>query len=481
VNILEATADPQLFAPWFKDRATWANWFAWFAANFALPMTPEQLATYQQYTGRTDPPKERVVESWLQCGRRSGKSFILALTAVFLACFFDWKPYLTPGEAGYVLIVAADRRQSKTIFRYIRALITEVPMLARLVKQENAESIGLLNGIIIDIATVSHKTIRGRTVVACLADEIAFWQGEDSSSPDREVLDAIRPSMATVPGAMLLCASSPYARRGAMFEAYQQWYGKDAPVMFWKAPTRVMNPSVPQQFIDDAYARDAANAAAEYGAEFRTDIEALVSREAVEACIAAGVHERKPERKNRYSAFVDPSGGVSDAFTLAISHREGETVILDAVLERKPPFSPEAVVEEFCDFLKTYRITKTRGDKYAGEWPREQFRKRGINYETSDKSRSEIYLDFLPLLNSGAIDLLDSDRLVTQLVGLERHTARSGRDSIDHRPGGHDDLINAVAGSMVNVRTTDRSDRGPLIHEGCSTYDIFTGQQRISK
>jgi hypothetical protein len=38
------------------------------------------------------------------------------------------------------------------------------------------------------------------------------------------------------------------------------------------------------------------------------------------------------------------------------------------------------------------------------------------------------------------------EKLVHQLVGLERRTSRGGRDSIDHAPGGHDDLANSVAG-----------------------------------
>jgi hypothetical protein len=127
--------------------------------------------------------------------------------------------------------------------------------------------------------------------------------------------------------------------------------------------------------------------------------------------------------------------------------------ILDAIREIKPPFSPEAVCEEFATLLKSYRISKVCGDRYAGEWPREQFRKNGINYETSDKSRSELYIELLPLINSRAVDLLDSDRLTTQLVSLERRTARSGRDSVDHPPGGHDDIANAVAGALCRAWT----------------------------
>jgi hypothetical protein len=477
LNLLQFTQDPQLFGRWFdKDRETWAAWFAFLCALFALPMTAEQTATYRRCTDRTEVPKERSNEAWLICGRRAGKSFVLALVAVFLACFFNWLPYLTRGEAGYIIIIAADRKQARQIFRYLKALILETPMLAKMVLQENAESIELNNGVIIEVATCSYRTVRGRTIIAALCDEVAFWPSEDSASPDYEVLDALRPGMATVPGAMLLCASSPYARRGAMWDAHTRFFGKnDAPALVWKAATRVMNPTVPQEFIDAQYERDAASATAEYGAEFRTDVQALVTREAVAACIKTGVYERKPERRWHYNAFVDPSGGAVDAFTLAISHREGETVILDAVRETKSPFNPEAVVDEYVTLLKTYRISRVCGDRYAGEWPREQFRKRGVNYEPSEKTRSELYLDMLPLINAGGVDLLDHDRMVAQLVGLERRTARSGKDSIDHSPGGHDDIANAVAGAIINAPRTDRTSRGPIAHEGIGKYSVFTG------
>src|SRR6185437_1488862 len=85
----------------------------------------------------------------------------------------------------------------------------------------------------------------------------------------------------------------------------------------------------------------------------RTDVEAFITREAVEACTSPGVFERPPDRKHSYVGFVDPSGGSSDAMTLAIAHTEGKTQILDVVRERKPPFSPEAVVEEYAALLRT--------------------------------------------------------------------------------------------------------------------------------
>ena len=92
-----------------------------------------------------------------------------------------------------------------------------------------------------------------------------------------------------------------------------------------------------------------------------------------------------------------------------------EPLELALIRERKPPFSPEQVVEEFAKIVRSYRCTKVYGDRYGGEWPREQFRKHGVNYECSDKPKSELYRDLLPLINSGAVDLIEHDRLVTEL------------------------------------------------------------------
>jgi hypothetical protein len=114
------------------------------------------------------------------------------------------------------------------------------------------------------------------------------------------------------------------------------------------------------------------------------------------------------------------------------------------------------VVDEFASLARAYGIARVVGDRYAGEWPREQFRKRGIHYAVSEKAKSDLFRDLLPFLNSGRIVLPRSDRLVSQLTSLERRTARSGKDSIDHGPGGHDDLANAVAGACDLISLNDR-------------------------
>jgi hypothetical protein len=135
--------------------------------------------------------------------------------------------------------------------------------------------------------------------------------------------------------------------------------------------------------------------------------------------------------------------------TLAIGHREGEGAILDLVREIKPPFSPSDAVWEFAVLLRNYRVSEVKGDKYAGEWVAGEFGRQRIHYRASDKSKSDLYRELLPLINSRRADLLDLPRLTGQLVSLERRVGRSGRDSIDHPPGMHDDVANAAAGALT--------------------------------
>jgi hypothetical protein len=116
------------------------------AHPLGLELCVEDLELYCQCTGRTTPPMGGVNEAWLVCGRRAGKSFILALISVFLAAFYDWRPFLTPGERATIMVLAADRRQARAIFRYARALLQEVPALAALVERAVDDQIDLDNG-----------------------------------------------------------------------------------------------------------------------------------------------------------------------------------------------------------------------------------------------------------------------------------------------------------------------------------------------
>ena len=451
VSLRKALEDPALLGSALAGD-TWHAWRSLLLAAMGEPLNPDELETFTRFTGRTAPPLQRVDELWCCVGRRGGKSRAMAALAVYLAGLIDYGDKLARGERATVLLIAPDKKQAKVLLDYAEGTLQSTPLLSQLLEARTAETLTLTTGIVLEVRSASFRRIRGLTCVAVLGDEVAFWMSDDSVNPDVEILNAARPALATTNGP-LICISSPYARRGALWEAHKKHYGPqgDPAILVAQGTTRDFNPDLPQSIIDRAMERDSAAASAEYLAQFRTDVEGFLTREAVEACVNLGIRERPPVRAYNYVAFVDPSGGSSDSMTLAIAHTEGTTQILDAIRERKPPFSPEAVTEEYAKLVREYRCTTVYGDRYGGEWPREQFRKHGVNYEPSDKSKSDLYRDLLPLLNSTAADLLEHDKLVTQLISLERRTSRGGKDSIDHAPGAHDDIANAVAGALVTA------------------------------
>jgi hypothetical protein len=412
-------------------------------------MQRQEKDIFSTLTGRSTPPSTRAREAWLIKGRRAGGSYIAALIGVYLAAFLDYRSHLSPGERGVVMILATDRRQSGVIFRYVRALLEGVPMLSRLVERMGTESIDLTNSITIEIHTASFRSVRGYTVVAAICDEIAYWRSDESANPDKEILDALRPAMSTIPDALLLCLSSPYARRGVMWDAYDQHFGReDDSVLVFQGDSRTLNPTVPQSVIDDAYRADPAAAAAEYGAQFRSDIEGFLRPEWISAAVADGVQERNPVQGVTYTAFADPSGGASDAFTLAIAHNEGQRLVLDLARSTRPPFDPKFVTAEYSAALKRFGLSSVTGDRYSAEWVVSAFREYGIYYQPSARSKSDIYLEIVPQFATGAIQLLDNHALLNELRQLERRTGQT-KDVIDHPPRGHDDLANAACGALL--------------------------------
>jgi len=361
----------------------------------------------------------------------------------------------------------------RIVLNYTRAFFTEIALLQGLVQRETQFGFELSNGIDITVATNSFRAVRGRPILCAIMDEVAYWRDDNSANPDLEVYNAIKPGTASLPGSLIIGISSPYRKSGLLYQKYRDHFGKDdAKILVIKAPTTVLNPTIGPQIIADAMAEDSAAAGAEWLAEFRDDISAFVSREAVDACVTPECLERPFVHGVRYSAFCDSSGGSSDSMTLALAHtelsqdRKISTAVLDAVREIRAPFSPESAVLEFATTLKSYGVFSLRGDRYGAGWVSEAFKKVGITYVPADLAKSQIYTDFLPRLNSREVEILDNQRLITQLCGLERRTARGGRDSIDHSPGAHDDLANAACGALVYE--SSQRGRTPQAIYGCT-------------
>jgi hypothetical protein len=436
--------------------SSWHNWRAMLLASMGEPLLPNELAAFRQFTSRDTPPPQRVEEALFAIGRRGGKDEATATLSAYLAGCVNWSPVLSRGERGLVACIAPDQRQARIQRDRVEGVLDASPILSRMVIGKSADSIDLNNRISIEVRAASFRRLRGITNVAVICSEAAFWQSDESSSnPDSEILNAVRPSLATT-GGPLIIITSPYARRGEVWNLYKNHFGPngDPLVLVAQGSSRDFNPTLSQAFIQRQLDRDPATASAEYLAVFRTDIESFISRESVEACVIPNLHERPPISGTGYVGAIDPSGGSigGDSMTLAISHddRDGK-VILDLVKEFRPPFSPQAVVEDFCKTLKSYGVTNVVSDHWGDQFVAEPFRVLGITLERAEKPKSDYYRDLLPTMNSGKIELLDNARLINQLCNLERKTARSGKDSIDHPPGQHDDLINSAALALITA------------------------------
>lgn len=459
MNILEAVHDRNLLgaSSAFADLTSWRSWLAFLGGIYGLPLDSESAAVFEKCTGRAyAPPAGGWSEAALIVGRQAGKTKAAGLLVSYAAAF---APRCTDGEL-YALLLAQDHRAAiRAAFSYVASLFEASPILRRLVVRRTADTLALENGVTVAAYPCRPQSVRGLRSLIAVADELAFFRSTEWLPQDAEMLRALRPGLATT-GGRLVVLSSPYAQTGALWELRCRHYGReDAPVLVWQADAPTMNPLLPADYLARMREDDPEAYRSEVLGEFRTGLSALLDPEAIAACVAQGRRELPPANGVEYVAFVDPSGGRRDPFTLAVAHRCEGRAVVDAVRAWRPPFNPSGVVAEAAELLRGYRVRKVVGDRYAGEWPREQFRSQGIEYDVATRDRSALYLELLASINAGRVEIPDEPALLRELRSLERRRGVSGRDRVDHPPGAHDDRANVVAG----VAHLLGAERPPLV------------------
>ena len=270
IDIDRALLDPNLLNAALGNPASWSRWLSVLKAAFALSMSDTDRTAFAEVSGNREPPTTRVRELWCTVGRRSGKSRVAAALAVYAAAFIPRK--LAHGEIGTVLVLAASQAQASTVFQYCLGFLSASPLLAGEIASKTSTEIRLRNGNTIAVHANSYRTIRGRTLLCCIMDEIAFWRDETSAVPDVEVYRAVLPSLATTNG-MLVGISSPYRKIGLLHQKHRDHFGVDDPnVLIVQGASRLFNPTLDEAVITAAKLSDPESARAEWDAEFRTDI-----------------------------------------------------------------------------------------------------------------------------------------------------------------------------------------------------------------
>jgi hypothetical protein len=456
MNIIDAMRDDMLFRPFLADDnglSTWVSWMAALRCLYGLPIPEKQREFVKQVTGRSADtmPSTGFRTALFLTGRRSGKSRCgAAIPAAFEAILAGHEGKLARGEKGIVAVCSPTRSQSRIVKQYLRSIFTSSEVLQSQVTGEDRHGFDLQTGVRIEILTGDFRTVRGFTLLAAVIDEIAFFGVDEESKikSDTELVRAILPSLATT-GGRLIAITSPYARKGWTWSTHQKHWGNEkGKTLVVQAASRTMNPTLPQEIVDEALAEDMAAAKSEYLGEFRDDVGAYLPREVIERCVVQGRTENMREARIKYVAFLDLSGGRSDDSALCLAHREGRKLVIDLLRRWRPPHSPYEVIGEMARIIKKWGMVRATADNYAAEFVTQAGKSHGIMIERAEKPKSQLYLELLPLITSDEIELLDDEASIAQLANLERRTRSGGRDVIDHPPGQHDDLANVIAGAV---------------------------------
>lgn len=443
MNILDFRHDRQLLG---RDPATFAGWDACLAAVYGLPLDAVALDLFRRCTGRTTPRPGGYAEACIITGRQSGKSYTAADVVVFEAVS---APRDAKSAGTYALLLAQDQRGAqRALYGYVRQSIERSDMLRRCVVSQTADTLALDTGVSVAVYPCRPAALRGIRARVAVVDELAFFRSSEGNPVDTESLRAVRPTLATT-GGRLIMLSSPYGQTGALWDLHRRHYGRDdSETLVWVASAPTMNPTLPADYLRRMQDDDPEAYRSEVLGEFRAGLSTLLDPEALDACVADW-RELPPAPGRRYVGFYDASGGRRDAAVAAVAHRDGDTIVGDVVRAWPAPHNPASVIAEAATLFAAYGVRAIEADRYAGEFPVAAYRQHGITVTPSPLDRSALYLELLPRVNTGTVMIPDDPALLRELRGLERRRGPSGRDRVDHRQGGFDDRANALSGAVV--------------------------------
>jgi hypothetical protein len=268
MTIGNAFTSPAQFGNWFAG-SSWDGWRAILRAAFAETMSRKEIAFFRSVAYR-DPPPQRVKEFWVCAGGRAGKDSAISGVVAHLAATFDARNRLRPGERVQVACLAVSREQAQTVLTLIKAFFELVPALKSMVRRETADGLELSNSVDIQILTGDFRSARSRTTLALVFDEIAFWPGAGTSSPDLEIYRGLRPSMLTLKESMLIGISTCYTKQGLLYDRWLAHFGKNTKdILVVQAPSVALNPTLPAEEIAQALLDDPEAAKADYLSQWR--------------------------------------------------------------------------------------------------------------------------------------------------------------------------------------------------------------------
>lgn len=421
-------------------------------AQYGLPIPEHLMPYYTTMTGMDkvyDDGRPKSYGVW-NCGNRAGKSRMVSIIALYESTRDYWRQFLEPGEFGYFIVIACKKEQAVDIIQTNcrRMLDNSGPDLKWVIEDSLKAEIVLKNGIKIKSFPCNTTAILGLPAIGGIMDECAFYFVEGPNA-DEQVYASLRPRMAQFgKWAKMLFISSPAAKQGLFWDWYSRGFDVDN-CLTVHAPTRLLNPDIPESEIEDFRATYPELTEMKYDAKFAETLSMYFPSDKINgACILAG--EAKPEHGQTYYCGIDQSGlAGKDRFAMAISHMEpgSKRVIVD-VCRSWDSKDLDPILDDIQTLARRYWFSKVHIDNYAKGFMENALNKIGLEVNIRERL-PVVYSNLKSLLISGRIRMIDDKELK---LGLSQTSAAYGRNntlSIDHprNSKGHGDLADAVATS----------------------------------
>lgn len=391
-------------------------------------------------------------------GVRGGKSLLAVCGATrdVLAANTD---AMLPHEIARHPIVAPTIDNADASFRLLIGMWRESPVLRGLIVDETADTLTVRrpsDGRVFEIVVVAaHRggtALRSRWLAGFTLEEAAGF-GIESQGAVVNAEELLRAGQARLlPGTQGRIITSPFGQAGLVWRIYQQSFGKPGRVCVVHAPTRAMNPSFPQETIDEIRARDPDGAAREYDAAWVDAESTYFDGVSLRRARRDGPLERRSIASTTYVAAWDAATR-GNSWTLTVAHQEPNgRFVVDAAWQwtgsKTAPLSPKVVIKDASEKLAPYRVGSVYVDQWSVDALRDQAADVGLALIECDKTTTDAgYRTLSTKLANDDVELPPLDVLEQDLRGVRKRVTPGGvRIELPRTPDGrHCDFAPSVA------------------------------------
>jgi hypothetical protein len=431
------------------------------------------------------------------CGGRGGKSYVLVALRLLWGALVRSMDSLAPGQRAMAPVVAPNDGLRQEVINYIYGACWSHPDLQQRVwiakgvkpTADAPAEFAIRRGAMFNVrfvgsvATAGGYGGRGRSLTDAALDEAAFFRDASAKINDSDIYSAMSPRV--MPGGQTIIASTPWAKRGLLWDMYQRNFGHPVDAICIHAPTMILNGSkMTADIVSRERARDPDNAAREFDAMFSdTGSSVFFGHDIVE--LATKGQWMVPQPGDMLAAGAD-LGMRRNSSVLAVVCRRGETYGLVSLIEKKPmpghALKPGEVCREFADECNRLGVKYVMSDGHYLDALQEALDESGLSVVNAPSAVSAPYMRMRTLMREGQVSLPDIDRLKRQMQAVEGVTLAAGGMSIRNpqwSTGEHGDLVSALVLAMHQVYAEPIARPGPA--EGSEGWEAALFEERRKK